>query len=323
MKKLIRLAGILAWSAALLAPVPARAQGDEGWLLEQINGLRASVGVPPYALNAQLSAAAAQHSAYMAETCDVSHTEANGSRPIDRARANGYTGSWISENIYGSSRAQVTDAWAFWTTSTIHYNGLVNTNTNEVGIGAVSGECGNYFTLVFGHRPDVTAPPAPPPPPEPPAPEPGADEGEPEQAVAAAPPPTQAPYVPPPPSRTPTPTIPTLTPSATWTITPTRTPTPTGTVQPATATPLVLPTVAAQGAPSTRVAVAASPTGEPVTVARTPSGTPAAQPVAVAQAAASASAGGRFDIRDLIPFALVGQVALIGIAGLAYFRRGR
>ena len=76
---------LLLWSTQI---PPAQGQQDEvTWLLTQINNLRASLGLPPYSLNAQLSAAATQHSQYMVTTCDVSHTEANGSTPTSRARA--------------------------------------------------------------------------------------------------------------------------------------------------------------------------------------------------------------------------------------------
>ncbi|NDJ75938.1 MAG: CAP domain-containing protein, partial [Chloroflexi bacterium] len=69
----------------------AHAQDDVTWLLNQINALRASQGLHTYALNPQLTAAAQAHSQYMSDTCDVSHYQSNGSGPIDRARAQGYT----------------------------------------------------------------------------------------------------------------------------------------------------------------------------------------------------------------------------------------
>ncbi len=284
-------------------PPAARAQDDTTWLLDQINALRASVGVPGYALNAQLTAAATQHSEYMASTCDVSHTEANGSTPASRAAANGYAGSRVSENIYGGTNAQASNAWNFWLNSGIHYAGMVSSQANEIGIGIAHGSCGHYFTLDFGYRPDVTAPPAP-------VAQPPAD-----NAVQAVPP-TSVPYVPPPPTRTPTATIPTLTPSATWTITPTHTPSPTGTVALPTETPLVLPTVPAL----VQVAAVASPTPTQQDTAIPESATPV-PPTPAAVALPPEHQG--LQARDLIPFALAGQIVLIGLAGLLYFRRSR
>ncbi|MBN1681020.1 MAG: hypothetical protein JW966_12095 [Anaerolineae bacterium] len=346
---------LLVISGLLAAACPAAlAQDDVSWLLEQINGLRASVGIHGYALNAELSAAATQHSDYMAATCDISHTQINGSTPASRAIANGYTGSRVSENIYGGSNAQASNAWAFWVNSSVHYNGMTNSRVNEIGIGVVSGACGTFYTLVFGYRPDVTAPPAPPV--EEPAAgsavnqEPAADavaEGqEPPPAEVAAvpdgPPPTAVPYVPPPPSRTPTATIPTLTPSATWTITPTHTPSPTGTAPPPTQTPLVLPTVPALDAPPPDSASNAPPSPTAAEVAAASLDTPGAAPPSPVVSSPTASPAALttrtspedgstpgepgddgFQARDLIPFALAGQVVLIVVVGFAYFRRGR
>jgi hypothetical protein len=360
-----KLIGVVVSIVLLMTAIPpwrAGAQGadDVTWLLNQINTLRASLGLHPYALNAQLSAAAQQHSQYMADTCDISHMESNGSRPIDRARANGYTGNWISENIYSGSTPNPSGAWDFWMNSPIHYQGITHEVVNEIGIGAAYGSCGWYsYTLLFGHRDDVNAPPAPP----------VADDGD--TGVAAAPPA----YVPPPPSSTPTATIITFTPSPTWTLTPTWTPSPSPTDSPATVTPVIIsaadeittdapvasptgsalpPTAMPVRVPAddeaTAIALAPSPTdtpsGTPTTAPiDTPTGTPpptvlapdqsatttvtAALPATVivptpAPETANLPAGGDsggFQARDLVPFALIGQAVLLVVAGFMYLRR--
>lgn len=298
--------------AALLAPPPAaQAQDDVTWLFNQINSLRASLRLSPYTLNAQLSAAATQHSQYMAAGCDISHTESNGSTPASRAQANGYTGDRVSENIYGGSIARATDAWDFWIHSPIHYAGLTSSYVNEIGIGVASGTC-NTFTLDFGHQSGLPAPAAP-------------AGGNPGAAPTPVPPrPTR--YVPPPPTRTPTPTIPTLTPSATWTVTPSRTPSATLTLTalPPSAAPLVLPTVPAPTEVVQPVAVvlAASPVEVPSLAPVVAETIPASPPVSAAPDTAPRTHQG-FKTRDLVPFALVAQLLLIGLAGFAYFRRSR
>ena len=168
-----RMALALALLAALaLGPGAVSAQDDAGWLIGQVNNLRASTGIAGVVPNGQLGAAAYQHSEYMATTCDVSHTESNGSTPADRAAANGYAGSRVIENIYGGGNAGPSRAWEFWINSPIHYNGMVNPSVNEIGIGIARGACGTFFTMVLGYRADVTAPPAPPPPAEPEIPAP-------------------------------------------------------------------------------------------------------------------------------------------------------
>ena len=290
----------------------AQAQDEVTWLLTQINDLRASLGLPPYSLNAQLSAAATQHSQYMVSTCDVSHTEANGSTPTSRARAQGYTGSWISENIYMGQLARAQDAWNFWINSPIHYQGLTHTVINEVGIGVAYGDCGQGYTLLFGHRDNVSAPPAPPA---------ANDEG---NGESAPPPPTQAPYVPPPPTSTPTPTVPTITPSYTWTPTPVVSPSPTLTpTQTATATrsptPLVLPTVAESDAPQTfaPTAVAQLPTVSPFP---SPSATDTPPPVSTGS---PVSPGPASHAPDWLPMALLAGAVLLGMMGGLLLWRAR
>ncbi len=300
--------------AARAGPLPtAHAQDDVSWLLGQINNLRAGQGLPAYTLNAQLSAAATQQSQYLVETCNIVHTWPDGTSPQMRAAAQGYPGDHVIENIYAGTNATAADAWNFWLTSPVHYAGLINTVDNEIGIGtAHGGLCSHAYTLVFGRSGSGSAPAAPP-----------ANPGD-AVAAAGAPPPTQRPYVPPPPTRTPTATIPTLTPSATWTLTPSYTPSLTFTAISPTATPLELPTIAAEVA----VAAVASPTATaapptPTVTPVPPTATPIPPTPAPVQRTAARSSGSGFEPRDLIPFALVGQIVLIGIAGFVYFRKTR
>lgn len=293
----------MVWLAALwFSPLPAaQAQDEVTWLLNQINTLRAGLGLAPYTLNAQLSAAAVQHSQYMAAACDITHVESNGSTPQSRAAANGYGGTNVSENIYGGSIARASDAWDFWIHSPVHYAGLTSDYETDVGIGIASGLC-NTFTLNFGHSGGGGSAPA--------------AAAQPAAAQAAAPAPTR--YVPPPPTFTPTPTILTLTPSATWTLTPTHTPS-------ATPTVTASPPLAATTTPTEPAAVAFVPSPTETPSPLPPTFTPESSsptPVITALPAAQKEAQS-FEVRDLIPFALVGQIVLIGLAGFAYFRRSR
>jgi len=300
---------------------PAEAQDDTTWLVQQINTLRGGLGLGGYALNAQLTSAATQHSTYMATTCDIAHNESNGSTPASRAAANGYVGDHVSENIYGGSNAKASDAWTFWINSPVHYAGLVHGLLNEVGVGIAHGPCGHYYTLLFGHRADVNAPAAPT----------AASGGQP--AVQ----PTQKPYVPPPPSRTPTATLPTFTPSPTWTLTPTRNPSLTidaGQADAATAVALAQQTALAYevAAMASATLTAEAPTATPTpTQTETPEPRPTDTLTATATATATLApveavkteASDDFEVRDLIPYALLGQAILIGLVGLSFFRRSR
>ena len=134
-----------------IKPEPAQAQDTVGYLLAQINGLRVSLGVPPYALNSTLSAAAQNQANWMAQTEQVSHTQTNGSTPSSRAAAAGYASSWVSENIYMGTNGTAETAWVWWLNSPIHYRGITSTNYTEIGIASGSTDRMRSFVLVFGN----------------------------------------------------------------------------------------------------------------------------------------------------------------------------
>ncbi len=136
------------------------AQDEAGVLLGRINGLRASVGRPPYSLNSALNAAAQSQAQWMVDTGTIAHTRPDGSTPRTRALNSGYPSAMVSENIYGGSNASVDVAWTFWINSSIHYAGLVSPNYAEVGIGIAGGSWGRAYVLVFGNPGGSYAAPA-------------------------------------------------------------------------------------------------------------------------------------------------------------------
>lgn len=141
-----------------LLTLPALGQDAASDLLGRINSLRAGQGLPPYALNGALSAAAQSHAAWMTSTSQVSHVQPDGSTPRSRAQVQGYPSPMVSENIYMGSRAGADDAWQFWTNSAIHYAGLTSPNYTEIGIGVAGGAGGYAFVLVFGNPSGSYAP---------------------------------------------------------------------------------------------------------------------------------------------------------------------
>jgi len=142
---------VLIFTALLVGnSLPAQAQDAASDLLGRINGLRASLGLAGYTLNGSLSAAALNQAQWMATTGQISHTQSDGSTPSSRAAAAGYSGRWVSENIYGGGLAGVGDAWNFWLNSSLHYRGMTNPNYQEIGIATAAGGWGQSFVLVFG-----------------------------------------------------------------------------------------------------------------------------------------------------------------------------
>lgn len=307
---------LIGWAVLIHAdPGSANAQDDKMWLMNQINNLRASLGIHAYVWNGQLAAAAQQQSEYMAATGNISHVHPDGSSPSSRAAANGYGGSWIIENIYGGSIATASDAWAFWINSGVHYSGLVNTNTNEIGIGVASGGNGNYYTLVFG-KGNINPPPAQ----VVNNPEPAGQQpvnGEPAApSINSAP--AIAPTRRPPPTRTftPSPTVPTFTPSATWTFTPLWTQSPTYTPVPATSTAISLPTAVAL-APTVNTDV---PSPEAILPTATFSLEATPEPDTLAPNTNQQDS----PLRRLLPYLIAGQVAFIGLGlGSMFMHRKR
>jgi|GEM_PF-830992 len=290
LSKLWRLLSALVLVMLLVGiPVPQRhveAQDGVSWMYGAINDLRAGLGLHPYNLNNALMAAAQQQSEWMAATGIVAHEREDGSTPTSRAIANGYGGRLIHENIYAGYQASAADAFNWWLTSSIHYQGIAHTRKTDVGIGIASDGRLMYYTLVFGEG-GGGAPPPPPAPEQPEPSEPLTDFGDAPQAapaeanaeaeadtveVAAAPP---QPTNPPAPTRvpftwTPSPTVPTLTPTPSWTPTHTWTPSPTVTQPPPTSTAIILPTAqslsALQPSPTTQI-IALAPSVEPIPTA--------------------------------------------------------
>lgn len=230
----------------------AHAQDEVTWLYEQINALRATLGLSGYRLNGSLSAAAQSHSEWMAATGIIAHEEDNGSGPPDRAATYGYGGLWVAENIYGGVNANASTAWNWWLNSPTHYNAITSASKTDVGIGIAQGSGMRFYTLLFGQGSTEGLPP-----PQPTA-DPnlvvaavvdsivaGADEVitiREESSVPQAEVAVDDPPLPPPITFTPSPTIPTYTPTITWTPTFTWTPSLTTTPLLPTTTPVQLGT---------------------------------------------------------------------------------
>ncbi|MFN8419694.1 MAG: CAP domain-containing protein [Anaerolineae bacterium] len=154
---------LLILAALCLIPQPTAAQGgEESWLLNQVNALRAQNGRGALSWNSQLTAAALAHSQVLATTPWVGpHIEANGSTPQSRAAAQGYGGS-VGENVVGGGTATLEWAWNWWMNSAVHVSNMLG-NWNEVGIAVANGSTGRFYTMVFGNNGGAAPPPPPPP----------------------------------------------------------------------------------------------------------------------------------------------------------------
>lgn len=128
--------------------------GFENTLLGLINAERQNQGLRAYSMQGQLQAAARVHSADMACNSFISHTGSDGSGVRDRVGRQGYSWSWIGENIFStgttsSSAPQVAFDW--WMNSAPHRANLMSPNYTEIGLGYRYNPDTRrgYFTAVF------------------------------------------------------------------------------------------------------------------------------------------------------------------------------
>ncbi|WP_163033862.1 CAP domain-containing protein, partial [Pseudomonas viridiflava] len=96
--------------------------------------------------------AAQGHSQSMASENYFQHRGFDGDSPADRARAAGYSGRQIGENI-AAGQSTPGKAMASWLASPGHCANLMNPMFTEVGVAYATGpqtDYGVYWTMLFG-----------------------------------------------------------------------------------------------------------------------------------------------------------------------------
>lgn len=108
-----------------------------------------STALEPLVINEDLLDAARAHSSWMERTDTFSHTGSGGSSPGDRARAEGWQGLGVGENIAGwftfgspnsNDQAIIDERHHALMTSTGHRANLMNSGYSEVGAGIAIGD---------------------------------------------------------------------------------------------------------------------------------------------------------------------------------------
>lgn len=125
-------------------------------VVELTNAFRQQNGLPPLAVNQQLSVAALQHSQAMAQRDFFSHTGADGSTPWQRMRNAGYNYRTAAENIAAGQKTPEAVVQG-WINSAGHRANMLNPNLQEIGVGFfnLANDTGrvnyfNYWTQKFG-----------------------------------------------------------------------------------------------------------------------------------------------------------------------------
>ncbi|MNL19074.1 Cysteine-rich secretory protein family protein [compost metagenome] len=155
------------WQVVLAQPVLDRQMGDTRsvgkTLLAQVNAARAKprmcgrqrfAAARPLAWNASLGAAAQGHSKAMAYGNYFAHRDPDGDTAADRARAAGYRGRQIGENI-AAGQGSPNKAMAGWLASPGHCANLMNPMFTQVGAGYATearSDEGVYWTMLFGAK---------------------------------------------------------------------------------------------------------------------------------------------------------------------------
>ncbi|QQN96727.1 CAP domain-containing protein [Pseudomonas sp. SW-3] len=153
------------WQIVLAQPVLDSRVGDSRaaskGLLAQVNAARAKSrmcgrqrypAARPLSWNPALGAAAQGHSKAMAYGNYFAHRDPDGDGPADRARAAGYRGRQIGENI-AAGQSSPGKAIAGWLASPGHCANLMNPMFTQVGAAYAAdarSDEGVYWTMMFG-----------------------------------------------------------------------------------------------------------------------------------------------------------------------------
>ncbi|MGF6110152.1 CAP domain-containing protein [Pseudomonas frederiksbergensis] len=155
------------WQVVLARPLLDSRMGDgraaSKTLLAEVNAARAKprmcgrqrfAAARPLSWNAALGAAAQGHSKAMAYGNYLAHQDADGETPSDRARAAGYRGRQIGENI-AAGQGSPSKAMAGWLASPGHCANLMNPMFTQVGAAFATdarSDEGVYWTMLFGAK---------------------------------------------------------------------------------------------------------------------------------------------------------------------------
>ncbi len=134
--------------AALACDVPDDLQKMRRNVVRITNNRRANAGLPALELNANLSRAAQKHACWMADNRTMSHTGAGGSTMDTRITAEGYSWSYVSENVaMGQTDAKM--VMQTWMQSPTHRANILDTHGREIGIGWALNGGQSYWAMVL------------------------------------------------------------------------------------------------------------------------------------------------------------------------------
>lgn len=126
----------------------------ERQMVEAVNSERRANGLPPFAVDDQLTLLARRHSEDMVARGYFNHVTPEGITLRDRLAREGIAAQWVGENIQRNSRPgaeAVVYAIQWFMQSTPHRKNILHEHYTHIGVGVVGDESGQImtFTLVF------------------------------------------------------------------------------------------------------------------------------------------------------------------------------
>jgi len=149
--------------AKAYSPVSFQNSGSAYDLINAVNSLRGSYGVPAYSINAILMFTAQNQAEFMAVNQTVTHLGPGGVSVTDRLLAAGYPlagdlslGGFRSENIIsGSESMSAENAVQQWTGDDPHLNTMISASLTEIGAGVAINN-GRVYYVIDAARPTTS-----------------------------------------------------------------------------------------------------------------------------------------------------------------------
>ncbi|KAA0268107.1 MAG: hypothetical protein DPW18_06925 [Chloroflexi bacterium] len=126
-------------------------------LIEEVNALRESKGLPPYRVDDRLMEIAQTHAEYIAGKGVLTHFSADGKRPFERALDAGYpvdgdlsTGGLFAENIHSGANLTLAEVIQVWQGHSTNSTTLLSGDFKDAGAGLATVNDVTYYVLDVG-----------------------------------------------------------------------------------------------------------------------------------------------------------------------------
>jgi len=131
-------------------------------LIDEVNALRATNGLPAYKVNPILMDVAQRHADYLATKGIITHFGADGSRPYQRAIDAGYavggdlsSGGNFGENIHSGANLSPIGIVTFWKGDAANSETMLSPTFEDVGVGESTVTGITFYVLVAGSEGDA------------------------------------------------------------------------------------------------------------------------------------------------------------------------